>query len=819
MPPVPPLAPEQLFTPCALTELEFETTADLPELEGMLGQERAVAAIELGSKLALDGFNLFLLGPPGTGRHSFIQDFLKRLAADQSPPADWCYLNNFDDPRRPRAVKLPAGWGRRFRDEMLRLIEEACSTLPAAFESEDYQSRRQAIEEEANREQEKAFAEVREHAREHDLAIMQTATGFNIVPLVDGKALTPEHFGKLPPEERERLQENSERMGRELRKMLQAIPARVRKVRERIDKLNREVALFAVGGLIEEMLEQYRDNPRLVGFLKELQHDIADNVELFLQQQDNGSKVTRKSITGRQMIDPESPIAHRYGVNLLVDHSDASGAPVVFEDHPTYPYLLGQIEHIEKQGVLSTNFLLIRPGALHRANGGYLILDARKVLFEPFAWDALKRVLKAGRIDLKSLAQAYSLVSTVSLEPEPIPLQIKVVLIGERLLYYLLQHYDPEFIELFKIAADFEGDMERSSGNVRDLATLLGAIARRERLHPLDRAAVGRIIEESARHAGDAGLLSTQIRRLADIVREAHYWAEHAGKTAIGGDEVTRAISGRRQRSRRIEDTLQRETLRGTIVIATDGHHVGQVNGLSVLQMGDYQFGRPTRISARVSLGSGKLIDIEREVKLGGPIHSKGVLILSGYIASHYVGEVPASFSASLVFEQSYGPVEGDSASAAELCALLSALADTPLRQDLAITGAVSQDGRILAIGGVNQKIEGFFDLCQARGLSGSQGVIIPGANVRHLMLSDEVVEAVRAGRFSIYAVSDIDQCLELLSGTDAGLADANGAFPAGSLNRRIADRLRGLAEQRRRFGASATRHADTTATGDSAES
>jgi len=801
MPPLAPLPPGQLVRPCNLELLRFETTADLGELQQMLGQERAIEAIQLGTGLELEGFNLFVLGPPGTGRHSFIRDFLGQKAAGQSVASDWCYVNNFDEPRKPRAIELPAGWGRRFRDGMVRLIAEASTAVPAAFESEDYHSRRQAIEQQASEEQEKAFEEVRQHAAEHDLAIVQTATGFNIVPLVDGEALTPETFGKLTDEERKRLQENSEHMGQELRRMLQAIPARVRKVRDQFNKLNREVALFAVGSLIEELLQAYRDIPKVVGFLKELQHDIADNVDLFMQVAENGAKPSRTGISGNRVVDQESPLARRYGVNLLVDQGDAEGAPVVFEDHPTYPYLVGQIEHIEKQGVLSTNFMLIRAGALHRANGGYLVLDIRKILFEPFAWDGLKRALKARQIDIKSLAQAYSLLTTVSLEPEPIPLRLKVVLIGDRLLYYLLQYYDPEFLELFKIAADFEAEMERSEDNVVNLAVLLGSIARREALKPLQRDAVARAIEESARFAGDAEMLSTQIRRLADIVREAHYWAEQNGKPVIGAAEVDQAIQGRNRRMGRIRDLLQRETLRNTILIDTEGARVGQINGLSVMQLGEYMFGRPTRISARVALGAGKVVDIEREVELGGPIHSKGVMILSSYIASRYASDQPLSFAASLVFEQSYGPVEGDSASAAELCALLSALAEAPIRQDLAITGSVNQSGGIQAIGGVNQKIEGFFDLCQARGLSGEQGVIIPAANVRHLMLDQRVIEAATAGQFRIYPVQTIDECLQLLTGVEAGERDTAGQFPAASLNQRIAARLHDLAEKRRQFG------------------
>ncbi|MGD2119944.1 MAG: ATP-binding protein [Chromatiales bacterium] len=802
MPPVAPLPPEQLYQSCVTDKFSFESSDDLEDLQHMLGQQRAVEAIELGANLQLDGFNLFVLGPPGTGRHSFIKQFLSEKAAQRPVPSDWCYVNNFDEPRKPRAIELPAGRGRHFRDDIAKLIEEAVAAIPAAFESEDYHNRRQAIENEADEEQEKAFREVQEHARERGIGIAQTATGFDFIPLHEGKAISPDDYRKLPQEEREKLQQATEVMHDELRKMLQAIPRRVREVREKIHKLDREVALFAISNLIGEILQEYAVFPKVIEFLEELQQDIAEHIDLFSEASEKQSQSLKEVITGRRSIDHESTVARRYGINLLVDRSDAEGAPVVFEDHPSYPYLIGQIEHIASLGTLMTDFSLLRPGALHRANGGYLVIDVRKLLVQPFAWDALKRALKSRVIDIKSLSQVYSLVSTVSLEPEPIPLDIKLVLIGDRLLYYLLQQYDPEFAELFKVAADFEDDMDRSPENVQHLAQLIATIARREQLRPLDKQAIARVIEESARHAGDAEMLSTQVRQLADVVREAHYWAGQNNHDHIGADDVVCAIAGRRRRMSRLHDRLQRETLRNTIMIDTDGEIVGQVNGLAVMQLGEDMFGRPTRITARLGMGSGEVIDIEREVELGGPIHSKGVLILSSYLASHYVIDRPLAFSASLVFEQSYGPIEGDSASAAELCALLSSLAEAPISQSLAITGSVNQLGQVQAIGGVNQKIEGFFELCQARGLSGKQGVLIPAANVKHLMLRQEVVDAVSNQQFSIYAVNSIDECMQLLTGLEVGQPDAEGNLSPDSLNYRIIARLLELSEQRRQYAA-----------------
>jgi lon-related putative ATP-dependent protease len=524
-------------------------------------------------------------------------------------------------------------------------------------------------------------------------------------------------------------------------------------------------------------------------------------VELFLSPGEGQEQALQRMLAGRPSEEQlEESLTRRYAVNLLIDRDDEKGAPVVFEDHPTYPYLLGKVEHLARMGALTTDFTLIRSGAMHRANGGYLVLDVRKVLMQPFSWDGLKRALKSREINIKSLAESYSLVSTVSLEPEPIPLDVKVVLIGDRIFYYLLQQLDPEFAELFKVAADFEDEMERNESNVQHMAQLLGAIARRENLRPLDRSGVARAIEESARHAGDAQMLSTQIRRVADIVREAHYWASQDGKDVINAGDVQRAIDGRNHRMSRIRDKLQREILRDTIFIDTEGDKVAQINGLAVMQLGDFMFGRPSRITARLALGEGKVIDIEREVELGGPIHSKGVLILSNFMSSHYVTDRPLSLSASLVFEQSYSGIEGDSASAAELCALLSALANAPIRQSLAITGSVNQLGQVQPIGGVNQKIEGFFDVCSARGLTGRQGVVIPDSNVKHLMLRQEVIDAVRQEKFHIYPVKTIDECLETLTGLSAGERGDQGNFPEESLNRRISDRLIDFAEKRRKF-------------------
>ncbi|MGC1953378.1 MAG: ATP-binding protein, partial [Gammaproteobacteria bacterium] len=782
----------------------FESTAELQDLTEMLGQGRAVEAVEFATAIALRGYNLFVLGPPGTGRHSYIQQFLAHTAAAQPVPSEWCYVNNFAQPQKPSALELPAGQGRKLREDIEGLVEEAHTAIPAAFESEDYRTRRQAIEEEFKEAQGKIFEEIQEQGKAHGIGILQTPTGIAFAPLKDdGDVMGPEVFNKLSEEDKKRIQEETKALQNALERAMQTTPQRVRKVREKIRALDREVTVFAVGGLIDDLVAAYREMPKVVQYLKDLRSDVIDNVNIF-RKPAGEPQSAEAELPGQQP--KESPALRRYGVNVVVDHGDATGAPVVFEEHPTYPFLMGRIEHVARLGALLTDFNLIRGGALHRANGGYLVLDVRKVLIQPFAWEGLKQALSSRELRIESLGQAYSLVSTVSLEPEPIPLKVKVVLIGERMLYYLLQALDPEFNNLFKVAADFEDEMARTPENYQSLARLLATVARRESLKHLDRGAVARLIEESARQAGDAEKLSTQIRQLTDILREADYWGTKNGHSIIGADDVQQAVDSRARRRSRIRERFQEEILRDTILIDTTHAKVGQINGLAVMQVGDFMFGRPSRITARLSLGSGKVIDIEREVELGGPIHSKGVLILSNFLAAHYVIDRPRSLSASLVFEQSYGGVEGDSASSAELYALLSALAEAPIKQSFAVTGSVNQFGEVQAIGGVNEKIEGFFDICNARGLTGEQGVLIPVSNVKHLMLRRNVIEAVEANQFHVYPVGTIDQGIELLTGIEAGARDSGGEFPEGSINHRVKARLIDFAAKRRAFAADSTK-------------
>ena len=799
MAPTDPLKPEALYLRCDQSQFTFETTAELESLTETTGQPRAVEAVRFGIGIRREGYNLYALGPSGLGKHAVVRQFLEQRAAGEPTPSDWCYVNNFAEPSKPRHLRLPPGHGIRLRRDVQQLVEELRAAIPAAFESEEYRTRKQVIEEQVKERHEKAFQEIGLQAKAKGIALLHTPAGLAFAPMRQGEVLTPEEFGELPEAERRSVENETTALQEKLQTIVRQAPQWVKEGREKIKKLNREVTTLAVEHLIDELRRTYQDVPNVVELLNTIEQDVIENVDDFLSPPE--AQLAELAGIAPHRAPKGSAAFRRYQVNLLVDHSARHGAPVVYEDHPTFQNLVGQIEYIPHLGALLTDFNLLRAGALHRANGGYLMLDAHKVLQQPYAWEGLKRALRSAEIRIESVGQTLGLVNTVSLEPQPVPLDVKVVLIGERVLYYLLCHFDPDFTELFKVAVDFEEAMPRTAENHLLYARLIGTLARTEHLLPFDRGAVARVIERSARIAGDAERLSTHVTMLADLLREADYWARERHHDAVGADDVQQAIDAQVRRADRVRERMQEQILRGTILIDTGGERVGQVNGLSVIELDRFAFGRPSRITARVRLGKGEVLDIEREVELGGPVHSKGVLILSAFLGARYAADYPLSLEASLVFEQSYGGVEGDSASSAELYALLSALADAPIKQSLAVTGSVNQHGQVQAIGGVNDKIEGFFDLCRARGLTGEQGVLIPASNVQHLMLREDVVAAVRDGTFRVHPVRTIDEGMEILTGLPAGERDGAGAFPAGSINQRVEARLRELADKRAAFG------------------
>ena len=789
------LPPEQLRRRCDLEGLAFETTKELEPLDAVPGQARATQAIELGVGMQREGYNLFAMGPEGCGRHSLLNQYLHQRAARMAPAPDWCYVYNFKAQHRPRALRLPAGSAVQFKASMARLVEDLAAAIAAAFETDEYRHRHREIEVDLNARQERAIGELGERARSQNIALVRTPAGFGFGPMNkagDG-VMEPDEFGRLAPQEQKRYQDLIAQLQNELGSLLHLMPKWRREALDRMRALDREVTRTAVGSLIDELKSVYCALPEVQAYLEQVKEDTLEHAAAFRQAKEGETPM----LLGMPLPQPEGAEApfRRYAVNVLLEQSAGRGAPVIYEAHPSHAALVGRIEHVSQMGALLTDFTLIKAGALHRANGGYLVLDAAKVLTQPYAWEALKRALRAREIDIRTLGQELGIISTVSLEPEPIPLDLKVVMVGERYLYYLLHAWDPEFAELFKVVVDFEEDMPRGRGDDEVYARLIAGCIRRENLRPLDRAACAQVIEQQARDAGDAHKLSVRMQALVDLLREADYWAGVAGRGVVGGADVRRALDAQIARSDRLRARLQEHIVRGSLLIATAAARVGQVNGLAVLQLGDFAFGAPQRITARVRLGTRGVVDIERESELGGPVHSKGVMILAGYLAGRYVLSKPLSLAASLVFEQSYAGVEGDSASAAELCALLSALADAPLRQGLAVTGSVNQHGDIQAIGAVNEKVEGFFDLCRSRGLRGDQGVLIPEANVKNLMLRDDVVGAAAQGRFAVHAVRSVDDAIELLTGV-----------PSAEIHARVDTRLSEFAERARAFALGAGR-------------
>jgi lon-related putative ATP-dependent protease len=785
-----PLSASQLRRRCDLDALPFAATDGLEDLPEPFGQERARSAVDLGIGIRRQGYNLFVLAPAGTGKQTLLRQMIGRRAAAEARAPAWCYVFNFEDPHRPRALRLPAGRGAGLRDDMKRLIEELLATVPATFDSDEYRARVEQINAEFAERSERALADLGSAAAAEGIALLRTPTGFSLAPTRDNEILTAEQFSALTPERQQAIEKSMAGLQERLDQVIREALRSRKKQRERIRELNREVARSSVGLLTEELKQRYADLPDVASHIAALEHDVVENIDDFRRGTEQGQALGA---------DAQPPSFRRYEVNLLLDHGEVEGAPLVFEDNPTHQNLLGRIEHIAQFGALITDFTLIKAGALHRANGGYLLLDAHKLLSQPFAWEGLKRALATRSLRIESLAQLYSIVSTISLEPEPIPLDVKVVLFGERIWYELLYRHDPDFSGLFKVAVDFDDDIERSTENQLLYARLVATIARRQALLPFAQAAVARVIEQRARDCEDAERLSMHMQGLVDLMTEADFAARSANQARVEASHVEEAIHAQIRRADRVSEEVRRSILHGTLLIDTEGAKIGQVNGLATFAVGGQVFAKPTRITASTRVGDGQVIDVQREVKLGGPIHSKGVLILASFLAARFSDKVPHSLRASIVFEQMYSEVEGDSASAAELCALISSLAGVEIRQSIAITGSVNQYGDLQPVGAVNEKIEGFFDLCKARS-GGTHGVVIPRANIRNLMLREDVVAASERGEFHVYAVDTVDEAIEILTGVPAGERSGVGGFPAGSLNDAVAERLRQFSAIRQIF-------------------
>jgi lon-related putative ATP-dependent protease len=782
------ISPAEACSRCALELFSFETTDGITQPVGFAGQGRAFEAVAFGVGIHHRGFNLFVTGPEGSGRHEMTQAVVREKALAEPAPSEWCYVNNFKRPHLPRAFSFPSGQSSVFKKEMSALIIALKSTLPAVVEADDFKEKIKTVNEALRQNIDTLIHEVEAKANADSIALVKSEEGIMLTPM-DGnrKPLDQAAFQHLPLETRKNLEEVVAKHQNALQDAVSRIAVLKKEAEEFRAKLKNDFVSQAVNSMINPLKTKYDKRSDVLGYLQDVADDIIIHADEFLYKADGDREILTRVFT------VPTPSFERYEVNILVGNH-TTGAPVIFEDMPTYQKLHGRIEHVARMGMLTTHFTLIKPGALHQANGGYLILDARRLLMQPYAYEGLKRSLRSGQIRIEPLDRLLGLMSTVTLEPEPIPLETKIILVGDTLLYYLLRYYDPEFHTFFKVQADFEQNMDRSPENINLFTSLLATMIAREKLLPMNRKAVAGLIEYSARAAGDGTKLSLAMEDLADVMKEADYIARQQDKTLTEAEDVTAALAARKRRGGRIRDTLFEAIRRGLRHIETAGERVGQVNGLSVIVLNSDSFGVPTRITARTRPGKGEVLDIEREVELGGPLHSKGVLILDAFLSSRYAREVPLSLRASLVFEQSYGGVEGDSASCAELCALLSSLADTPIHQAIAITGSISQQGEIQAIGGVNEKVEGFFDLCAARGLSGKEGVIIPAANVAHLMLKNEVVEAIAAQQFHLWSVTTVDEAISLLTSLPAGERDDDGEYPEESVNGRVEATLRSFA-------------------------
>ncbi len=771
-------------------DLGIETTESLAQLSGIIGQKRAVNALQFGLQIDGRGYNIYVAGPPGTGKMTSVQTFLEELASKKDTPPDWIYVNNFHDPYNPTAIRLPAGTGVNFQQDMDHLLDHIRGELPKIFESEDYTAQKEEILSDLKRRRDAVSKEINETAASEGFNLQPTPMGIVFVPLKNGERMSEEEFESLPGSEKEELEKRREKLQSEMQTLSKKMRKIEREVMEKVRDLDKRVALNLVGGIIEDLIEKYEDYPDVENYLKDVQQDVVDNVDTFKALDGKSDEQGAAEQFNPQLQMLQKMTLKKYKVNVLVDNSKQKGAPVIVEFNPTYNNLLGRIEKEMQMGALNTDFTMIKAGSLPRANGGFLVLPVEDVLSNLSSYDGLKRALRSCEVQIEELGERLGFMTTKSLRPQPIPVDVKVVLVGPPMIYRLLHAYDTEFSELFKVKADYDTRMSHAEENVKNFLGFISTYCQKENLNHLHKTAAAKILEHASRMAEDQDKISTEFGDLADLIREANFWAKQDGQNLVKGEHVQKALDEKIYRSNLIEERIQEMIERGVLLIDTEGAEVGQVNGLSVLDIGDYQFGRPSRITATVGPGRGNIIDIEREVKLGGPIHSKGVLIISGFLTKTFAQGRPLTLSARLVFEQSYQGVEGDSASSTELYAVLSALANVPIKQGIAVTGSVNQHGNVQAIGGINHKIEGFFDVCKVKGLTGDQGIIMPESNLKNLMLREDVIEAVKSKKFHIWPVKTIDEGIEILTGIPAGELQEDGTFTADSIKERVRQQL-----------------------------
>lgn len=766
------LAPEELCNKVDFSELEFETTADLNPLDGIIGQGRAAAAMEFGLAIKRSSYNIYVSGITGTGRSSYTKSIVSRIAANEKVPDDWCYVYNFKNPDKPLCINLPAGMGYKLEKDMRKLLKELKIKIPKAYEGEEYEKQKSQIIQDYQGKSAEQMEIFNEFAKEQGFTVKKSEQGIMTIPLYDGKPIEDKEYMNLSPEDRKRIEESTYTVQGKLLEMMKRIKDIEKATRDRIEQLETQIGLLAVEQPIMELKEKYGSFPNVLDYLQAVQRDVMHNLEDFRMLE--AARSEQMELVERFR---DKDFTLKYKVNLLVDNRDIKGAPVILESNPKYHNLLGKIEYESNMGAITTDFTKIKAGSLHQANGGYIIINMADIIRNPESWEGIKRAIKTGSIAIENIFAMGGIVSG-GLKPEPIPLNVKVILIGSSYVYQTLYTYDEDFRKLFKIKADFDIDMNSSRENCMKYARFISSHCANKGLMDFDRAAVAAVIEHSRRLAEHKDKLSTRFNDIVEILYEADAWARIEGVGTVSGSHVKKAIEQKCYRSNRIEEKLQELIDTGVVLISTEEEVVGQVNGLAVMDFGDYTFGKPSRITVVTYAGEKGIVNIEREVEMSGSIHDKGVLILTGYLGDKFAQEFPLTISASICFEQLYDGIEGDSASSTELYALLSSLAELPIKQYIAVTGSVNQKGEIQPIGGVNEKIEGFFQTCKARGLKGNEGVMIPWQNVVNLMLKDEIIEAVRAGEFHVYAVKNIDEGIEILTGIPAGIRDEQGNYP-----------------------------------------
>ena len=776
-----PLPPEKMRHALDSSRIDCKSTDQLTPLKEIIGQDRAIKALEFGLNIQEEGFNIYASGMHGTGRTSAVRKYLAQVAAQKPRGNDWIYVNNFKNPYEPNAIKLPPGTGKTFRDELASFIEEARQLIPKVFESEDYATRRDAAIRNLEQQKGELISRLNAVAQEKSFLIQTSPQGLVIIPTRNGEPIPPEEFQAMPEDVQNDYQKRREELSTEMRNTFRQLRELDQKAQEGVERLNRDVALNALGHRVAALKDKYSKIDEIQEYLDSVQNDIIDNLNQFLPE-------AQPPQAQAQMQHPlvQELLFRKYQVNVIVDNSGDDGAPVIFEQNPTYLNLIGKVEKEVEYGVVSTDFTMIRPGSIHKANGGYLVIMVEDLFRNPYSWDGLKTALKTGEVVTDEPGERMGFITAKGIKPEPIPLSLKVILVGTPEIYRILYMGDPDFAELFKVKADFDVTMDRNDENVKRYSNFICTLCNHYNLRHLEAPAVAKIIEYSSRLAEDQQKLSTRFSDIADTIREANFYAGKNDAWYIGEAEIQKAIDEKIYRSNLVQEKIREYINRGIILIDSEGDRVGQVNGLSVIGLGDIEFGRPSRVTASIGVGKGGIIDIEREAAMGGPLHTKGVLILSGYLANKYAQDKPLSLAARLVFEQSYSGVDGDSASSTELYALLSALSRIPIKQSIAVTGSVNQNGVVQAIGGVNEKIEGFFEICKTLGLNGDQGVMIPASNVQNLMLKEEIIEAAESGKFRIYPVKTIDEGIEVLTGVKAGEKGPDGSFEEGSINYRV---------------------------------